>query len=117
MRGFADGNVARTKRLPRSPARSCNLPEFAERLRGAKRETRLVGAPTPNFFRKPYGPGWALVGDVGYLKDPITAQGIGDAFRDAEACALGLHKAFTGTRRRSGGDVRGCAALGRSPPR
>jgi 2-polyprenyl-6-methoxyphenol hydroxylase-like FAD-dependent oxidoreductase len=42
---------------------------------------------TPNFFRKPFGPGWALVGDAGYLKDPITAQGILDAFRDAELCA------------------------------
>ncbi len=71
-------------------------PEFSERVRGAKREGRLAGAPTPNFFRKPHGPGWALVGDAGYLKDPITAQGIHDAFRDAEACALSLDQAFTG---------------------
>jgi len=63
-------------------------PEFADRLRGAKREARLVGAPTPNFFRKPYGPGWVLVGDAGCIKDPITAQGINDAFRDAERCAI-----------------------------
>ena len=41
------------------------VPEFAQRMRGAKRESRLMGAPTPNFFRKPYGPGWALVGDAG----------------------------------------------------
>ena len=34
----------------------------------------------PNFFRKPYGSGWALVGDAGYHKDPYTAQGITDAF-------------------------------------
>jgi flavin-dependent dehydrogenase len=67
------------------------VPEFAERLRGARRETRLVGAPTPNFFAKPYGPGWALAGDAGYLKDPITAMGISDAFRDAELCAGALH--------------------------
>ena len=73
-------------------------PEFAERVRAAKRETRLTGAPTPNFFRKPYGPGWALVGDAGYLKDPITAQGINDAFRDSERCALALDQAFSGTR-------------------
>ena len=75
-----------------------HVPEFAERIRGAKREKRLIGAPTPNFFRKPYGPGWALVGDAGYLKDPITAQGIQDAFRDAEGCALALDQAFTGAR-------------------
>ena len=59
-------------------------PEFADRVRGAKREAPFAGAPVPNFFRKPYGPGWALVGDAGYNKDPITAQGISDAFRDAE---------------------------------
>jgi len=71
-------------------------PEFAQRLRGATRESRLVGAPTPNFFRKPYGPGWVLVGDAGYLKDPITAQGIQDAFRDAEACARAVDETLTG---------------------
>jgi flavin-dependent dehydrogenase len=38
----------------------------------------------PNYFRKPYGEGWALVGDAGYHKDPIIAQGISDAFRSAE---------------------------------
>ncbi|HZX55042.1 MAG TPA: FAD-dependent monooxygenase [Ilumatobacteraceae bacterium] len=35
-------------------------------------------------FRKPHGPGWALVGDAGYFKDPFAAHGISDAFRDAE---------------------------------
>ncbi len=34
-----------------------------------------------------WGPGWALVGDAGYFKDPITAHGITDALRDAEALA------------------------------
>jgi 2-polyprenyl-6-methoxyphenol hydroxylase-like FAD-dependent oxidoreductase len=71
-------------------------PEFAERFRAAKRETHLFGMPTPNYFRKPYGPGWALVGDAGYIRDPITAQGIRDAFRDAEACALALDRSFAG---------------------
>ena len=50
-----------------------------------QREERWVGtAGVANYFRKPYGPGWALVGDAGYDKDPITAQGISDAFIDAE---------------------------------
>ncbi|HJY36939.1 MAG TPA: hypothetical protein VJ299_05720, partial [Steroidobacteraceae bacterium] len=71
-------------------------PEFAERVRAGRRETRLFGIPTPNYFRKPYGPGWALVGDAGYIRDPITAQGIRDAFRDAEACALALDQSFAG---------------------
>ena len=73
-------------------------PEFAERVRGAKREAPFAGAPVTNFFRKPYGPGWALVGDAGYNKDPITAQGITDAFRDAELCAIALDQTFTGAR-------------------
>jgi 2-polyprenyl-6-methoxyphenol hydroxylase-like FAD-dependent oxidoreductase len=74
------------------------VPEFAARARGARRATRLQGAAVPNFFRKPYGPGWALVGDAAYNKDPITAQGISDAFRDAERCALALDEVFRGAR-------------------
>jgi 2-polyprenyl-6-methoxyphenol hydroxylase-like FAD-dependent oxidoreductase len=50
-----------------------------------------------NFFRRPFGPGWALVGDAGYTRDPITAQGITDAFRDAELCVAALDESFTGT--------------------
>jgi 2-polyprenyl-6-methoxyphenol hydroxylase-like FAD-dependent oxidoreductase len=71
-------------------------PELAERVRGATREERFAGGGVPNFLRKPYGPGWALVGDAGYTKDPITAQGISDAFRDAELCATALGRAFDG---------------------
>ena len=44
------------------------------------------------------GPGWALVGDAGYNKDFITAQGMQDAFRDAELCATALDQAFSGAR-------------------
>jgi flavin-dependent dehydrogenase len=73
-------------------------PEFAERIRGAKREARVVGSAVPNFFRKPYGPGWALVGDAGYNKDFITAQGIADAFRDAELCAAAIDESLSGAR-------------------
>jgi 2-polyprenyl-6-methoxyphenol hydroxylase-like FAD-dependent oxidoreductase len=73
-------------------------PGFGKRLANAKRVERIYGAATPNFFRKPYGPGWALVGDAGYQKDPITAQGIMNAFHDAERCADALDAAFTGAR-------------------
>jgi 2-polyprenyl-6-methoxyphenol hydroxylase-like FAD-dependent oxidoreductase len=47
-------------------------------------------AGEPGYLRQPFGPGWALVGDAGYFKDPITAHGITDALRDAEllACAV-----------------------------
>lgn len=75
------------------------VPEFADRLRGAKREDRLYGAATPNFFRKPYGAGWVLVGDAGYEKDPITAQGIKDAFLDAERCASAIGESLSGSRK------------------
>jgi hypothetical protein len=34
----------------------------------------------PNFFRRPCAPGWFLVGDAGYHKDPYMALGISDAF-------------------------------------
>jgi len=74
------------------------VPSFAERATAAARVGRLLGTAVPNFFRKPYGPGWALVGDAGYTKDFITAQGIQDAFRDAELCAQALDETFTGRR-------------------
>ena len=38
---------------------------FAKRLRNATREAPFAGAAVPNYFRKPYGPGWALAGDAG----------------------------------------------------
>ena len=73
-------------------------PGLAARLRAGKREAKFVGTPVANSFRKPYGPGWALVGDAGYIKDFITAQGIQDAFRDAELCADALDQALSGAR-------------------
>jgi 2-polyprenyl-6-methoxyphenol hydroxylase-like FAD-dependent oxidoreductase len=72
--------------------------DFAARLRGARREARFAGMAVPNYFRKPYGPGWALVGDAGYNKDFITSQGIMVAFHDAELCAAALDQSFSGAR-------------------
>ena len=70
-------------------------PEFAERINGATRESGFMGAgDLAGYFRKPYGPGWALVGDAGYHKHPITAFGITDAFRDAELVATALDDTF-----------------------
>jgi len=70
---------------------------LAERVRGGRHVERFIGtADIPNFFRKPYGPGWALVGDAGYHKDPYLAQGISDAFRDAELLADALDAGFSG---------------------
>jgi flavin-dependent dehydrogenase len=83
-----EGNFERT--LDRFPA-------FADQVRAGSRAERWIGtADLPNFFRTPYGPGWALVGDAGYHKDPVTANGITDAFRDAEALAEAIDAGFSG---------------------
>ena len=74
-------------------------PRLAERVRSGTREKRFVGTTDlDNFFRKPYGQGWALVGDAGYNKDPITAYGISDAFRDAEFLAEAIDAGLSGRR-------------------
>ncbi len=75
------------------------VPEFAERIHAATRETRFVGSGNlPGFFRRPYGPGWALVGDSGHHKHPITGFGMHDAFLDAELLASALDHWFAGRR-------------------
>ncbi len=74
-------------------------PELATRLRAGERAERWMGtADLPNLFRTPYGPGWALVGDAGYHKDPITGYGITDAFRDSEWLAEALDAGLAGRR-------------------
>jgi 2-polyprenyl-6-methoxyphenol hydroxylase-like FAD-dependent oxidoreductase len=86
-RGDVEGNFFKALDL---------APEFAERVRGAKRESKFIGsAELPGYFRKPFGPGWVLVGDAGYHKNPITAMGINDAFRDAELVADALDDALS----------------------
>jgi len=74
-------------------------PEYAERVRAAKREEPWYGtAGIPNYFRTPYGPGWALVGDAGYCRDPMTAQGISDSFVDAERITDAIDAGLSGRR-------------------
>jgi flavin-dependent dehydrogenase len=75
------------------------FPDLAERLQGGKRVEPYYGtADLPNFFRKPFGPGWALVGDAGCHKNPYLALGISDAFRDAELLAEALDDGLSGKR-------------------
>jgi 2-polyprenyl-6-methoxyphenol hydroxylase-like FAD-dependent oxidoreductase len=63
-----------------------------------RREEKWYGtAGVPGYFRKPFGGGWALVGDASYNRDPITAQGISDAFIDAEMLASALSAGLSGT--------------------
>jgi flavin-dependent dehydrogenase len=72
------------------------VPAIEARIASARRVTRPVGMLMDNFYRQSFGPGWALVGDAGYHKDAVTAQGISDAFRDAEALVAALDDALSG---------------------
>jgi flavin-dependent dehydrogenase len=90
FRADVEGNFLKTLEL---------APALDERVRAGKRESRFhASGDLPGFFRRPYGPGWALVGDAGYTTDPSTAQGISDAFKDAERLARALDDALSGRR-------------------
>jgi hypothetical protein len=59
--------------------------ELAEAVADARRAGKLFPFPgARGFLLRAFGPGWALVGDAGFFRDPITAHGITDALRDAE---------------------------------
>jgi flavin-dependent dehydrogenase len=76
-----------------------SVANLEEPFRGATCVERVKGTgDLRNFFRPAYGDGWALVGDAGYHKDPILAQGITDAFRSAEWLANAIHTGFSGAR-------------------
>lgn len=64
------------------------MPQMARELRNAQLvgKTRSFGGQVGH-MREACGNGWALVGDAGYFKDPITAHGITDALRDAQLLA------------------------------
>lgn len=63
-------------------------PDLINKLRDVRQVEHVRGFPGhPATIRRSHGPGWALVGDAGYFKDPITAHGITDALRDAELLA------------------------------
>jgi flavin-dependent dehydrogenase len=72
-------------------------PGLGERVRAGQRVERFYGSgDLPNFFRKPFGPGWALVGDAGCHKDPFQAHGVCDALRDAELLSEAAHAGLSG---------------------
>ena len=105
-----DGQVVTVVQWPRSEFRTVRsdveghflaalelAPSLAERVRQGTRSERFRGASQlPNLYRRPYGNGWALAGDAGFHKDPILAQGIGDAFRDAELLADAVDRGLAG---------------------
>ncbi|MFC4785398.1 NAD(P)/FAD-dependent oxidoreductase [Nocardioides sp. MAHUQ-72] len=72
-------------------------PTIAERVRDGRVDGPVRGGvDLPDLVRVPHGPGWALVGDAGYHRDPITGHGITDAFRDAELLADAAHAVLAG---------------------
>jgi 2-polyprenyl-6-methoxyphenol hydroxylase-like FAD-dependent oxidoreductase len=75
------------------------IPTLSARLRAGRREEPFKGASdVPNFFRKPYGRGWALVGDAGLHKDPILALGMCDGLRDVEWLVEAIDEGLSGPR-------------------
>jgi flavin-dependent dehydrogenase len=87
------------ERLRKDPSRHDRAALFSDVLHEADPAlATMVAATEPDaplclfagrkgFLRQAYGLGWALVGDAGYFKDPLTAHGITDALRDAELLA------------------------------
>jgi flavin-dependent dehydrogenase len=72
--------------------------DVGERVRSGRRIERIRTTPDlPNYVRVPYGPGWALIGDAGLVINPVTAQGIGNAFADAERLANAIVEGFDRT--------------------
>jgi 2-polyprenyl-6-methoxyphenol hydroxylase-like FAD-dependent oxidoreductase len=73
------------------------VPRLAERVRAGRQAGRFIGTvDLPNFFRVSHGPGWALVGDAGYHKDPYLAQGMADAFHGTGLLAEAVDRGLSG---------------------
>ena len=65
-----------------------SAPDLLPRLDAAQAPRSLrTFKGRPGHLRRSWGPGWALVGDAGYFKDPLSSHGLTDAFRDAELLA------------------------------
>jgi 2-polyprenyl-6-methoxyphenol hydroxylase-like FAD-dependent oxidoreductase len=72
-------------------------PDLGARVAGGTLDGPLRAFPgLPGWLRRPFGPGWALVGDAGYFKDPLTAHGLTDALRDAELLVHAVDEGLTG---------------------
>jgi flavin-dependent dehydrogenase len=66
-------------------------PDWVARLPAGRAEGPYRGFPgVHGYLREASGPGWALVGDAAYFKDPLTAHGMTDALRDAELLARAI---------------------------
>ena len=97
---FASGPRRRIGRGGLEPLTSLvrdSSPQLAARLAEAVAPQRFrTFRGLPGLVRRSYGRGWALVGDAGYFKDPITAHGLTDALRDAELLARAVIEGLNG---------------------
>ncbi len=92
---IADARSERRRAASRDDAFTTYLrrtaPELAGRLQVGRRTSPVTGMlRSPNYIRRAHGAGWALVGDAGYHRDPVTGHGMSDAYRDAELLATAL---------------------------
>ncbi len=72
-------------------------PGLARRIESARPASPFMGtSKLPNFYRRSFGKGWALVGDAAYHRDPLPGMGIGDAFLGAQLLANALSIGLAG---------------------
>jgi flavin-dependent dehydrogenase len=101
---FVSTTPARLRALRRDGAQSAfaallsrAAPALADRVGSARPDGRLHGwGGVAGFVRRSWGPGWALVGDAGYFKDPLTTHGMTNALRDAELLADAVLESLAG---------------------
>lgn len=72
-------------------------PAVAARIGGATNMSKVRHTTDLSaFYRRSSGPGWALAGDAGHFKDPVTGNGMRDALKFGrllgEAVATTLHE-------------------------
>ncbi|MDA0352259.1 MAG: NAD(P)/FAD-dependent oxidoreductase [Chloroflexi bacterium] len=73
-------------------------PDLYEAVRAATREEPFRGGGEQRqYFRKPYGDGWVLIGDAGLHVDPTLGLGITKAFTEAAMLAPALSAVLNGT--------------------
>jgi flavin-dependent dehydrogenase len=95
--------VARPTRLGRGGVRAIEevlaeaAPDMWDRVRrGSAPKGARMWSGHMSYMRQSYGAGWALVGDAGYFKDPVSAHGLTDAMRDAELLARSVLDGWSG---------------------
>jgi 2-polyprenyl-6-methoxyphenol hydroxylase-like FAD-dependent oxidoreductase len=100
--------------------------DLGERLRAGHRVERIRTTPDlPHALTVQHGLGWALAGDAGAVMNPVTAQGITHALRDADRLTAAVRRSWpapvtrsrsTSAWRRHSGIVTRCFALSSTAP-